>query len=881
MDGVDETQPGPRTFRTTRTSPVFRAKLRAPAARHLIRRPRLLELIDRSIREGLVVLAAPAGSGKTSLLASWAAETDIPVAWLTLDDSDRNPVQLWTGILAAVETVAPGSTTGALAALTQGAPLDTVVAELLVALESASNTDAVLVIDDVHIVDQDLDVVMSIAEFAQYLPERFHLVLTARRSLALPVDRLRARGRLVTLSFDELRFSIAEASEMLGSLAPDLADADIAERAGRSAGWAANIQLSALAARAAQARMGVPLVEHSDQLTEDYLWHEVLAEESPAVLAVLHAASLVGRVNGDLAAAMTGREDAAALLEVASNRGLFLMRLSTHGWYALHALVRDLVQRELGVRSTAGLGRMHVGAARWYQDAGEPLFAVLHWLKADQPREALRAIAANNGDLYDRGLESVVIEAIAQIPHEVIATDLSAAMDYAWSHVLVDRRVLVGTVDRVTSMASGQDLDTRTRGQILLLEAVAATSRGAWEDVRDLATAALDALGLESQQDTLGRFGWNMVARGQALTERWSDDLGTSRRAAVMLEVDLGRRLALQGTKALGLALEGRPTTALSVAQDTVEGAEQANLSILSLELGLALAIAHRELGQRDLALSELTVLAQHPMTPLPYVPFRAGLELAELHLAAGRLDEAETRLAAAKELMSADFEGLSALVWAQTTETLIAIAAGEMGRAAVAASRIVHPVWGPISLARLRLGDQDLPAAAAALATVRPWSVRQQVVVDLLRSRAASAPPEALESVRRAATLASANGLVQTVAFECAPGTGVLERLERAADSVPSGWLDRVRRGTAIWQTQDAFLPEGVQTLTPRERDILRMLPSRLTVTEIADELHLSRNTVKFHLKVIYRKLECGSRADAADIARRMTRIRMPGPNL
>ena len=881
--GVEEPAPAevadpPR--RPSTGSPVFLAKLRPPPAAHLIRRERLIRLLDDELEARLVVVAAPAGSGKTSLVASWAAQTERPLAWYSVDDSDRDPSRLLAGILAAIDTAVPGVSAAAREVLAQRGPLDEAVAALLVDLERSGGRDAVLVIDDVHVVDDLPDVARIIGDLAAYTPEWLHLVLIGRRRPRLNIERLRAQGHLREVSFEELQFSKDETAELLRRLAPDIGDEGLAPAGSRAAGWAASIQLGGLAARVAQARGEQPGTEAGDRLTDDYLWREVLSGESPEVLDILHAASVVERLNSDLARAVSGREDAVRLLEDAADRGLFLSRLAQPGWYALHSLVRDLVHRELGDHRPELLAEMHARAARWFDDAGEAALAVRHWLAADQPREALRAIAFHNGVLYDQGRESLVVEAVASLPPAVrVSDDLDAAIDHAWANLLVDRRALVDTVDRIDGLVATTPPRGPTRGRVLVLQAVRALQRGDWSASTGPAREAAAEFGAGWTEDFLGRFVWNVLARGPALAERWDDDLPEIRRMAQTLRADPRRRLAYDATRALGLALAGRPTAALAACDEVARVADVSGRSMLSLELTLAQAVAARERGDREPARATLEVLVQRPMTPLPYVPLRALLELATCHLAAGRLDEAEARLASARSLVLEDFSGPGVSGWTDTVETLVALVAEQGDRAQGAARRITDGFWGPAAEARVALARRATDEAADHLARARPRSPRQAVVHDLLLSRVAPSSEESVEAVRRAAGRAATHGMVQTLATESLWDHRLFERLERVADSVPAPWLDRVRHFSSTPSLQPGALLVGAQALTTRERDVLRMLPSRLTVREIADELHLSTNTVKFHLKVIYRKLGCSSRSEAAAIARGMTRLRPRQP--
>ena len=153
------------------------------------------------------------------------------------------------------------------------------------------------------------------------------------------------------------------------------------------------------------------------------------------------------------------------------------------------------------------------------------------------------------------------------------------------------------------------------------------------------------------------------------------------------------------------------------------------------------------------------------------------------------------------------------------------------------------------------------------------PRCIRHEVTLSLLTARAVADHDEAMKYATAAVELASANGLMQTVASEAAE---VIDLVEQAAWRAPEEWLDRLRRATAETRNLGASAgPDLIEPLTERERDVLRFLPSRLTVREIADELYISVNTLKFHLRVIYRKLGVNSRAEAAEIARTMTKLR------
>jgi LuxR family maltose regulon positive regulatory protein len=263
-------------------SPLRAAKLRCPApSDHYVRRRRLLDLLDDVSRAPLTLVVAPAGAGKTALLAGWVRESPIPTAWLSLDEADRDPSQFWAGVIAAIETVAPGSGGRALAMLRRpGRFSASVVDHLLDDLDGIDRSPAALILDDFHAVADNKTVASSMAVFVRHQPAWLRLVLGSRRRPRLPIDRMRSRGQLGEIHFDELRFSPDEAIQLVTGLSPSLPEARIRDLVDRAGGWAASLQLAALAERSAQARRDVvPSEVVESLLLHDYVLDEVLAGE--------------------------------------------------------------------------------------------------------------------------------------------------------------------------------------------------------------------------------------------------------------------------------------------------------------------------------------------------------------------------------------------------------------------------------------------------------------------------------------------------------------------------------------------------------------------------------------------------------------------------
>ena len=826
-------------------SPFFRSKFRLPAApEHFVRRERLVSLLDDLADYPVTAVVAPAGAGKTALCADWVRHSARPSAWLALDDSDRDPAQFCAAIVAAVDALVPG-----VADRVAGRPGDDDLRLLADELDGVDAPVSVLVLDDVHRVDDQEACREALESFVEHKPDWLHLVLLSRRRPPLRVDRLRANGALADIGFDVLRFSDDEALAMLAGLCPDTDAGDLPPVADWADGWAAALQLAALAVRSRRA-----VLPGSDQLVDSYVWHEVLRTERPELVGLLLSTAVVDRMNYGLAEALTGSPDAGDLLLEAEERGLFVSRLDPGGWFEVHGLVREMLLAELERRWPERLRQQHRRAARWFEDTGDDDAALEHWLGADEPAEALRLLASIVVGLVDRSRTAVVERVLQRIPGEVSRADQATRVQDAWCRLLTGAP---GADEALAAAAEGSD----PSGRLDLLRALAAGSSGEWRAVVELAGSGLDRLGDGAPTDPIGRFGWSILVHAVAADEAWSDgdDLVESARRAVTGDGD--GRLAQETARALGLALAGHPLDAIRVAAGVRPVVEGAGLATHLGTLDLAEAVAARELGDRDTAEVALQGLLPAPVHPSPYRGVVARLELAEARLTEGDVQAAEALL------LTADRLGCDRARVARTG-VLVALARQDLTAAERWAAGIEDPFWRPLSDARVHLAAGRADRAVVAVHQAEPRCTRHRVVRELVLARALidADRDQASKAVEVAVDLAAEHGLLQSVACE---GPAVLELIELAAWRVPDAWLDRLRRSLAPETVPAVPARRLVEDLTERERDVLRFLPSRLTLREIAGELFVSPNTLKFHLRVIYRKLGVNSRAEAVETAR------------
>src|SRR3982751_222050 len=374
--------------------PVLGTKLHLPLPRRrLVQRTRLTDLLRADGGEGprLVLVAAPAGFGKTTLLAQWltAAEgSQRRVAWLALDPGDADLRLFLTHVAAAIQTVEPEAGVDALALLEAGAtpPPDAVLVSLINDLDVLAGP-TVVALDDYHVIDAAA-VHEAVTFLLDNLPPQVTLAMTTRADPPLPLSRLRARGELVEVRAADLRFTTGEAQTFLNEvMGLQLESALVAALETRTEGWAAGLQLAALSARThAGAPDGsgdvagfVEAFSGSHRFVLDYLVEEVLDRQPDGVRAFLLDTSVLEQLTGELCDALTGRSDGQPMLETLERENLFVIPLDdVRRWYRYHHLFADALRARLTVGDAGGVRELHAAASRWLAENGLLADALRH-----------------------------------------------------------------------------------------------------------------------------------------------------------------------------------------------------------------------------------------------------------------------------------------------------------------------------------------------------------------------------------------------------------------------------------------------------------------------------------------------------------------------
>lgn len=402
-----------------------------------VSRPSLVAELREGSSARLILVSAPAGAGKTTVLASWRADPaeQRPFAWLSLDSRDNDPVRFWGYVLAALRTVLPEVGAGVDDALrSAGGDLTELALPLLVNALTSLPEPIVLVLDDYHAIN-NADVHQSVEFLIDHLPRTVQVAVAGRSDPPWALARLRASAELLEVRIADLRLSTEEAAALLnGSLQLGLAPEQVRVLRERTEGWAAGLQLVGLSLRGrADRERYIAAFAGDDRQIVDYLVSEVLDHQRPEVHDFLLRTSIAARLSGPLCDALLDSSDSARRLVELERANLFLISLDERRqWYRYHHLFGDLLAHELSLALPDEVVPLHRRAYEWHLREGLVAEAIAHAIAAGDHGQAAELIAASWLDFVNRG-ELATVEAWTRaLPPRVAGSDPRLCLARAW-----------------------------------------------------------------------------------------------------------------------------------------------------------------------------------------------------------------------------------------------------------------------------------------------------------------------------------------------------------------------------------------------------------------------------------------------------------------
>jgi LuxR family transcriptional regulator, maltose regulon positive regulatory protein len=891
-------------------------------------RPRLLERLAEGTGRELTLVCAPAGFGKTTLLADWARRSQTPVAWLSLDAGDNDPIRFWRYVAGALDRVRAGIGQRITATL-QGPPAPPEAMVTVVVNELASREGGVaLVFDDYHLIEAG-PAHDALAALLERQPEQLRLVVATRVDPRLPLARLRARGQLAELRERDLRFTSEEATELLReAMGLELPADSAAALAARTEGWVAGLQLAGLSLRGHADPAGfVATFSGSHRYILNYLTEEVLARQTEHVVGFLLETSVLERLSGPLCDAVTGRTDSQELLEHVERTNLFLVPLDEERrWWRYHQLFADLLQARLRQRESDRVPQLHRAAAAWFEEHGLADEAVRHALGVGDAAWAARLVEGNadeallrsEGTTLQRWMATLSADLVGSRPRLMLVKSLVALLDGRVEAV----ETLLDAAERASadvaadaeepyepSVGRAASVLANLPATIAVERAILAELRGDAEATVAFASQALAVLGegewmLESQaRAQLGMAEWLRGRLGDA--ERTFTSIIAGWRAA-------GEPfLAAWGCDRLGLIqyAQGRLDAALKTYQQALELADASDRPVLPATVArVGMAEVAYQRGELDAALAHATegvALSRRLANPqwlASGLAILAWIRQAQGDPAGavGAIDEAE-RVAEGPAVTSLTNpipaqRARLALLQDRVTDAARWVQDRGLGmddQLSYAQEREY------LVLVRVLLATDQADAALGLLGRLQARAAAQQrtaslIEVQALRAlalRAVGDRPGALATLAEALWLAEPEGWLRVFVDEGAPMAALLRKLAVAATKgqaaaaarLPGRYLDRLLGAFELAglpvlppPRSGGAAPGGlVLPLSGRELEVLQLLADGRPNREIAEELVVTVDTVKSHVTHILDKLGVANRTQAVTRARELGLLR------
>jgi LuxR family maltose regulon positive regulatory protein len=870
----------------------------------LVARPALVARLEDGATRRLTLLVAPAGFGKTTLVTQWVAAQSRAVAWITLDAGDNDPVRFWRYLFNACRTFDPAPGRLALATLrtAQQPPLESLLTPFINELAGLPG-DYALVLDDFHTITAR-EVNQTLGFLLDYCPANLHLMLLTRSEPALPLARLRAQDELVELNAADLRFSLPETAAFLEQTIPTALPPDMAAHLEqRTEGWVAGLRLVALALQnkpdpqAAEQFLRTFTGRHRHVL--EYLVSEVLDSQTEPVQRFLLHTSFLSRLTGALCDSVTGRSDSALILEQLEQRNLFLISLGSsegHSWYRYYTLFAEAMRHYASQRlSDSDIQTLHEKASRWYEWHGLLNDAVEEAIAAQDSARAASLIAQifdrrSFNELYTmrRWLE-LLPDAILQ-QHPLLCYVNANALLFTGDRYAPSTGALVEKwLQRAEEVWRREANDPRL-GQILTMRSMLAL----WQqgDMARAVASAHQSLEYLAEDDVLNR-GTSLLVIG--IAELLAGKANSAQRLIMESSALFEAARSIQGSLAsMGLLADvcfqqGELDQAAYYYQQVVEqavGSEDMLDDQSSAAFGLSrIAYERNDLDSAEQQAARAFELGQYRHEERQQV--HAALVLARVQHARGRTLQAQQRLQA----LTTTIHLPVLLREVKTALAHLARASGDLegvqswleGIAAQADDALPSQQEEEVLLAARIYLDRGDPQKA--LDVLEGWRkdahaegrLRSEIGILCLMALAAFAQQDAGRAeqwLTRALTLGQPRGFQRTFLDEGQAMAALLKAIgpnlnKRVLTAYAATLLRAFSSGRNPGRNGEAAaLPEP---LSQQEQRVLRLIAAGLSNPEIAHELIVSTNTIKTHVKNIYRKLNVNTREEVQDAAREL----------
>lgn len=893
--------------------PILATKIYIPSPPpKAVTRSRLLGQLDAGLHHKLIIISAPAGFGKSTLVSEWIASRKRPAAWLSLDENDNDTTRFLRYCIEALRTISLNLGAGILDALqsSQIPPTESILTALVNELATIPN-DFTLVLDDYHLTDSK-SVDDALTFLIEHLPPQMHVIITTREDPSLPIPRLRARNQLTEIRAADLRFTSSEAAEFLNQvMGLNLAANEVAALETRTEGWIAGLQLAALSMKGQEDIHGfIQAFTGDHRYIVDYLVEEVLQRQPESIRNFLLETSILDRLNGSLCDAVTNQMGSKSKLEQLQRGNLFLNPLDDkHDWYRYHHLFADMLRMHLTTEQPDQVRALHQRASEWYEQNSLTADAIHHALAGVDFERAARLIEKTLPSMRQNRQEPKLLDWLKTLPDELFHNH--PVLNVHYIGILMQNGQFEGVESRLRDVEQwlGTPEETRTPliyvdevefqrlpSSIAMYRAAIALAQGdtvnsikyaskvlelAHEDDDFPRGAASSLLGLASWTNGDLETAYRMFAEGMSYLQRvgyLSDVIGGS---ITLADIRI---------------TQGHLHEAMSIYERGLQLATKKGVSALrgAADMHVGMSDIFRE--QNDFNTAEQHLLKSKELgeiNGLPKNSYRWRVAMARIQEAQGDWAGALRLLNEAEPLYVGDFSpnvrpihALKARVLIKQGELEKALAWARDQKLSIDEDPNYLREFEQITFARVLLAQfqrnhstnllHDTTGLLERLLKAaekggRTGSVIEILILQSLAHQMQEDMPAALSSLERALKLAEPEGYVRMFVDEGAAMATLL--LKAATSKIMPDYTAKLlsafeaeRRGLGEEQPRLAAPASSSLTepLSQRELDILRLFKTELSGPEIAQELVIALSTVRTHTKSIYSKLNVKSRRAA-----------------
>ncbi len=874
---------------------ILATKLYIPPPRPgVVLRPRLIERLNQFLHRKLTLISAPAGFGKTTLVSEWVSSCGRPVAWLSLDEADSDPVRFISYLISALQTIKTGIGGGLLPALESPQPpqSEAIITTLLNEI-SVIPEHFILILDDYHLVDSK-SVDQSLAFLVERQPPQMHLVITTREDPSLPLARMRVRGHLSELRATDLRFTLAEAAKFLNQyMGLNLSTENIAALEDRTEGWIAGLQLAALSMQGDKDTASfVKSFTGSHHFVLDYLLEEVLHKQNAGVQSFLLRTSILDRMCGPLCDAilLDSSTSGQNTLEYLEHTNLFIIPLDNERrWYRYHHLFSDLLRQRLHQNLASSprgeaksVAELHKLASQWYEDNGLDAEAFQHAAAANDIERAERLIDEKGLFMHFRGVADI-LDWLVLLPATVLNAKPSLLVKYA--KALLTCGQTTGVEEKLKTAETslqGVEQDDKNRdliGQIAANRVTLALSQYQMDTGIAQARRALEYLRPDNSSSRF-QANWAVAFAYQFRGERKAASLAYTEALSIAQASGNIRNTGLV-TVCLGQLqeLENQLYPAAETYRRSLQLlGDQPPASASDAYLGLARIFyewnnldAAEQHGQQSLQLAR-----QFDKTIDRFViceVFLARLKLARKDVAGAADMLADTDQSVRRNNFVHRMPEVAAV------QVLTLLHQGNL----TAAANLAQANDLPLSRARVLLAQGDPSAALAVLTTFRQqmeakgWADERlkAMILQAIALHAHGEKDQAVQFMGDALALAEPGGFIRIFVDEGTPMAELLS--EVAANGIMPDYVGKL---LAVFKAEEqksediSYQPTAIpldEPLSQRELEVLRLIAQGLSNREISQRLFLALDTVKGHNRIIFGKLQVQRRTEAVARAREL----------